>query len=808
MPSLFQPLADIHFKHPEWTCLEADGARIWTRGWIDQGGVMLDATAMGRELAAFVVPPAKASLSALAARIQGWIGNFAFCLARDDEVFLGVDAVRTLPLLHAQVSGGLLVSDSYEWLLEKAGRLELNEEGAEEYLTSGFVYGSATLHRGISSLQAGEILRLDRTASAALRYFAFNPDAFQNPDLRLDARTFRTLDDLLLNSVRRMLGSARNVKRWVVPLSGGYDSRIVAAGLRRLGADNVLCLSYGRVGNEESALSQRVADALGYEWHFAEYNRVNWAKIMADPQTQAYVRYACNGNSLPVLQDYPALAHLRESGVLREGDVIVPGHTLDFLSGSHLDAVAVESRETSIRKASAWVVERHCAFWWDEQGQEAVRRRVQRLVERESEDVRGRSAAAIIEWFDWQERQAKFIVNNVRAYEFLGFRWRLPLWDQALVAWWRSVPYAHRLNRRLLCEAFDQALAIPEVRKIPIYGKRPRSSGPLAAQPRRYSPFTAARKRVFNTPSGVLIRRIFRRFMPPVAKSAPMAFEEYFAGQADSVGKLLGLGGGVDWPEPLRRHFRWRENWKTEQANSNALFAAYVTKQYLSGPWTDRGIERTSFAMKPQDTTSGEGRMGAGVQVAAEVGQRSSFLLRIAYRLLLLLCAKESRPWYRQMSRESALSYFFMQRVIRINAHVPWPVHWSSIVTQPERIHAKDSRACPGYNPGQYIQSINGILLGRNVWLGPGVKLISANHDVNDYAKHVPARSIAIGDHVWLGADVKVLPGVEIGSHVVVGAASVVTKDLPSNCVAVGIPAVPVRQLGEYTGEFPGKEQV
>lgn len=583
--------ATLHFTHPDWTRLETGGACVWTRGWIDQAGVILDAAAMGRELAAFVAPPAAATLPALAARIQGWNGNFAFCLARDDEVFLGVDVVRTLPLLYSRGSGDLRVSDSYEWMWEKAGRPELNEEGAEEYLVSGFVHGSATLHRGISSLQAGEILRIDRTGSSSHRYFSFNPDAFQDPDLRMDERTFQRLDDLLLSSIRRMLGSAREVNRWIVPLSGGYDSRLVAAGLRRLGVDNVLCLSYGRAGNGESAISRQVAEALGYEWRFAEYNRENWARLMADPRIPDYLRFACNGNSLPVLQDFSALAQLQDSGVLQEGDVIVPGHTLDFLSGSHLDAVAVESRETSIRKASSWVVERHCAFWWDEQGQEAVRRRVQRLVERESEDVRGRSAAAIIEWFDWQERQAKFIVNNVRAYEFLGFRWRLPLWDRELVAWWKTVPYEHRLGRKLLREAFQTILATPETRQIPVHGVARAAAGEAPRNVSRPagSNVRAVAKAVWRGSRWArTVLSCLRRHAPPPETETPMASEERFAGQADTVAELLGSATRplASWPRSLRRHFRGRENWPVRQSGTggNALFAAYVLKPQVQDP--------------------------------------------------------------------------------------------------------------------------------------------------------------------------------------------------------------------------------
>jgi acetyltransferase-like isoleucine patch superfamily enzyme len=57
---------------------------------------------------------------------------------------------------------------------------------------------------------------------------------------------------------------------------------------------------------------------------------------------------------------------------------------------------------------------------------------------------------------------------------------------------------------------------------------------------------------------------------------------------------------------------------------------------------------------------------------------------------------------------------------------------------------------------------------------------------------------ISVGNNVFLGAGVTVLPGVSIGDDVVVGAGALVTRDLPSGCVAVGVPAKPIRSLDEY----------
>jgi acetyltransferase-like isoleucine patch superfamily enzyme len=57
---------------------------------------------------------------------------------------------------------------------------------------------------------------------------------------------------------------------------------------------------------------------------------------------------------------------------------------------------------------------------------------------------------------------------------------------------------------------------------------------------------------------------------------------------------------------------------------------------------------------------------------------------------------------------------------------------------------------------------------------------------------------ITVGNNVFLGSGVTILPGVSIGDNVVVGAKALVTQDLPPDCVAVGVPAKPVRSLDEY----------
>ncbi|MEM1335749.1 MAG: acyltransferase [Actinomycetota bacterium] len=92
------------------------------------------------------------------------------------------------------------------------------------------------------------------------------------------------------------------------------------------------------------------------------------------------------------------------------------------------------------------------------------------------------------------------------------------------------------------------------------------------------------------------------------------------------------------------------------------------------------------------------------------------------------------------------------------------------------------------------------IVIGDDVWTGHHVYITDQNHGYEDLSRPIshqmmPERPVRVGDGSWLGHGTVVLPGADIGRHVVVGANSVVTGALPDNCVAAGAPARVIRQL-------------
>lgn len=135
-----------------------------------------------------------------------------------------------------------------------------------------------------------------------------------------------------------------------------------------------------------------------------------------------------------------------------------------------------------------------------------------------------------------------------------------------------------------------------------------------------------------------------------------------------------------------------------------------------------------------------------------------------------------------------------------------------------------------GVNLGKYVYIYGKILwgsepwmitIGNNVHITNDVKFITHDGGVLLFRSEVPdleiAKPIKIGDNVYIGNNVIILPGVTIGSKVIIGAGAVISRDIPDNSVAVGVPARVIKTADEYfekiqreslhLGHLKGKEK-
>jgi acetyltransferase-like isoleucine patch superfamily enzyme len=95
-----------------------------------------------------------------------------------------------------------------------------------------------------------------------------------------------------------------------------------------------------------------------------------------------------------------------------------------------------------------------------------------------------------------------------------------------------------------------------------------------------------------------------------------------------------------------------------------------------------------------------------------------------------------------------------------------------------------------------FIHSLDHCHIGENVWMGPGVCIVSANHTLEHPEITGEIKDVYIGESCWLGANSVILPGVTLGPHTIVGANSVVNESYPEGYVVLaGVPAKLIKRV-------------
>lgn len=427
----------VHLVDPGWS---GQGS-WWALGDAFQGSRLLSA----EELAGCLTnSTGEESFLRLVENLNGF---FALVQEERGSLRLAVDPLRSRPLFFGCSGTTAWVSDDAYWVRDQLGEVRFEPVAAEEFAAAGYVSGSDTLYSSVKQVQAGDALFLRPTAEgweirlhSYHRYRHWNAEEYSSQELT--PRFEVVLDNIFTRLVR--IANGRTI---VIPLSGGDDSRLVALMLKRLGYPHLLAFSYGIPGNRESQISQYVATQLGIPWHFVPYSNEAWYWWHRSPERRAYERMADGLCTLPHTQDWPAVWELQKAGGIPPEAVFVPGHSADLLAGSRSARFLQLYRpDAAAEEAVPVILSMHYALQsgWSSQKEwiPLFLGRIDRTLDPlASYDC----AAGALEAWEVQERQAKSIVNAVRAYEFWGYRWWLPFWDGEFLSFWARVPLFDRL---------------------------------------------------------------------------------------------------------------------------------------------------------------------------------------------------------------------------------------------------------------------------------------------------------------------------------------------------------------------------
>ncbi len=400
-----------------------------------------------------------ATAESLKKRLKQLDGLFTIIIRSDAGTLLGVDAMSMFSLYYAYHDGQWWLSDSSMELRRHLPSTTFNQSTLPGFLSAGFVPGRECLIHGIFKTQAAEVLLLKPTGRMSVNdHYSFFPEGFSaDSEISLG----NDLKSILEHVAERLISSLQD-QTAVIPLSGGYDSRLIACMLKKAGYENVICFTYGRP-NRESEISELVARALGYQWVFVDYRDLDAVSYLREESFKKYCDYAGNATSMPFLQEYFAAKHLKEHNIIPSGSVFIPGHTGDYLAGSYVEKT-IRRRPSEKSRPEALVSKyfRFIELASDEKKNIAQRiqdwfdtKRYPAMAKYDQYDV-------FAEDWDLKEKFSKFVFNAAKVYPFFGYEIRLPLWDKEFRNFFRKLPFAYRSYKSLYDAVIEEKYFKPQ----------------------------------------------------------------------------------------------------------------------------------------------------------------------------------------------------------------------------------------------------------------------------------------------------------------------------------------------------------
>lgn len=375
-------------------------------------------------------------------------GFFSVIVENEDNVYAAVDRVTSTPLIYS-VDEQLWIGDDYKPFLECQPQIE--ELSLAQYLSSGYVYGEKTLVKEVFQLKAGSFLIYSKKNNDVnvRSYYEYLPTTDEPVGANLDWY-LEGLDEVH-NSVFDRLIKNLNGRKVILPLSGGYDSRLILEMLLRFNYRNILCVTWGRESDWQVKIARDVASKLNVDWLCVNQEFSTWREWSRGAELDEQLRCSGTITNIPYVQENVLIKHLQSKGLLEGDAVFLNGNSGDFIEGDHLPN-ALHGHEKN-EEIIDLIMQKHCRLA-QIQSVDLIRKEMNGQIE--SFRLRNLDIRLFFEFWEWAERQSKFVTKCVKPFEKAGFEWRMPFWENEIMDFWVNVPIELKAKRKLYYAYFDR----------------------------------------------------------------------------------------------------------------------------------------------------------------------------------------------------------------------------------------------------------------------------------------------------------------------------------------------------------------
>ncbi len=385
------------------------------------------------KLAKYIEGISSVSFDVFREKLKELNGQFSVIIEKKEEIWMATSHTWSFPFFYHQNDDGIFISDDPEVLLKQIPNPSPDVFSKNYFLLFGVTPGDRTLVEAIFQIQPGELLVLKGSEKES---FSLLNERENVPHQDISEEK---LHKTILEVFEKYYGYLKD-KQVLLPLTSGYDSRLLACLLKEFGHENVLCATWGRKENTELNTAQKVAKQLDYPHIFIEYTP---EMISGFPQTEKFQDYAGHAghlSSMPFLQDYFAIDYLLNNKIINKDTVAMPGYSGDFFAGSHLD---VNIKKANDKYLLSKMIQKYSSSY---PLSSKMLKDVEHYIVSEFLFNKDFKPWQNYELWDFQNRQCKFISNANHAWFYHGIEVLMPLFDKVFIEFFEQVSFEQKLG--------------------------------------------------------------------------------------------------------------------------------------------------------------------------------------------------------------------------------------------------------------------------------------------------------------------------------------------------------------------------
>ena len=380
-------------------------------------------------------------------------GHFAIIIDSDSFALAIVDKIRSIPIFYSKKGEKTILSNSAVSICNKLDNFEINDKSLTIFNMSGYCLKHSTLHKDIKQLLAGQFIFINKKNNKLRINYYYRYIKFENRIM--EKRQFaESLHQTFMKTFKKLVESLKG-NQVMIPLSGGYDSRLIVAMLKEFSFKNIKAYTYGVKNLWEVERAKYISNLLGIECINIEFNPSKTRALFKSKVRQDYFKFAGGLNSAPHLPDFYAIIKLRKQRFIDKNAIFINGQSGDFITGGHIPSILNGDKSDSYNWNSLFdvIMNDHFSLWTNlktGENRKILLNELHKFFDFYKDITLDKEKySKLYELFEFEERQSKFVVNGQRIYEFFGYDWRLPLWSDELIRFWSRVPFNLKFGQKL-----------------------------------------------------------------------------------------------------------------------------------------------------------------------------------------------------------------------------------------------------------------------------------------------------------------------------------------------------------------------